>query len=320
MPLTMAQAQGLRSRRTGRDCGERNHQCRAATATCWRKKATSPANYDDARFAADAAIGGGVRRRGGRHHGTGSIATGATSSPPSTAGPGSGWSIPGTSSKPTKDRSWSSKRSTTYTPTSRSTSRTSPWFASTWPATRSRPWSGCQPTTTARSPVIRAIWTLLRIPRCRIPPARSNCAPPWTTRTATSGRGNSSTSDLCSTPPSKLYSFQLMHHNSAKKGSYVFVIGDHELAEMRRTGDPGPEARRHGRRQETGNLKVERPLSPDGQMMLMPNSPVTILPSASPQTRPAGLPAGQPKLPQASSGEPQRVSVVARRDDGGARW
>ncbi len=89
----------------------------------------------------------------------------------------------------------------------------------------------------------------------------------------------------------------------SQKGSYVFVVGDHSLAQMR----PVTLGQKHGDMVvvQTG-LAAGETVVTDGQMMLFPNAPVKVLPPAAPQTQPAGPPAVPPKLPSAKADVPAR--------------
>jgi len=109
----------------------------------------------------------------------------------------------------------------------------------------------------------------------------------------------------------------------SQKGPYVFVIDDHMLAQMR----PVTLGQKQGDMVvvQTG-LKAGETVVTDGQMTLFPNAPVKINAGALPETRPTGAPAVSEKLPSARSevaGPPatQPVPVALRRglSDGGTR-
>jgi multidrug efflux system membrane fusion protein len=117
----------------------------------------------------------------------------------------------------------------------------------------------------------------------------------------------------------------------SQKGSYLFVIGDKSLAELR----PVTLGQKHGDMVvvETG-LKAGETVVTDGQMTLFPNAPVKIIAPAASETRPAGPPAVPLKLPPVEPVErhepgehnrpaTQPMPVVLRqvpgRDEGGSR-
>jgi multidrug efflux system membrane fusion protein len=93
----------------------------------------------------------------------------------------------------------------------------------------------------------------------------------------------------------------------SQKGSYVFVIGDQSLAQMR----PITLGQKQGDMVvvQTG-LRAGETVVTDGQMTLFPNAPVKITNPASPQTRPVSPAAAAPKLPSGQE---------TARNDGGAQ-
>jgi multidrug efflux system membrane fusion protein len=94
----------------------------------------------------------------------------------------------------------------------------------------------------------------------------------------------------------------------SQKGSYVFVIDDQLRAQMR----PVTLGQKQGDMVvvQTG-LKAGETVVTDGQMTLMPDAPVKIIAPASPDTRPATPPVVPPKLPAARADEPSPASAQA---------